>query len=147
MKDYRLMGSQSCEVREIQKLERSLATWNFFWLSVPDIDKVPDTGENWWRHYKPAGAAFGAIVVDVIEDEVLYRKLLMHPAKFLDWFSRERDHTVYDSYDTFGERSWVNTVITRAEQAAERLVVFKPMKIDWADMARARLVELSVDSV
>jgi hypothetical protein len=129
MKHVALPGMD--EIKDIALAQRSRAIWNLFWLSIPSLDKVPGSGNNWWRKYTPVEGALVAIKSDVIEDEVLYRKLCMHPSQFFEWFGRERDHSIYNSFATMGGKPWVNLVLNRAEEAAERLLGFNTMRIDW----------------
>jgi hypothetical protein len=110
----------ACEVGSIAKLKRHQAVWNLFWLSVPKIDNVPGAGVQWVQVYRPIADAAAAITTDVLLDEVLYRKLMMHPTSFAAWFERE-DHTIYDAYDVLGERAWVDTVLQRASLSAQRM--------------------------
>lgn len=123
MDHYMLAGLQGeCEVGAISKLDRAQAVFNLFWLSVPNIDVLPGCGKGWSCHYRQIEHAASTIVLDVSADEVLYRKLLMHPTRFAHWFEREdRDHSIYDIYGILGEDAWSATVINRARLSAERM--------------------------
>jgi hypothetical protein len=99
--------------------------WNLFWLSHPGIDTVPEAGNNWWKTYKPLVGSLSAVIADVVEDEVLYRKLMMHPYAFKAWFEHE-DHSIYDCYDILGGPAWVLNVVQRAEAAGSRMTVEDP---------------------
>lgn len=130
MSEYMLGGMEHCEVRAMSKLDnedQSLAAWNLFWLSVPDIDKVVGAGQDWWRVYKPHPDACSTVITDVIEDEPLFRKLLMRPDIFLAWFERERDKTIFDCYAQFGGPLWVETVTRRANIAIAHLASLVPV--------------------
>jgi hypothetical protein len=119
---YELEGLAQCEVSEIGKLEKGNAVWNLFWLSTPTIDSVPGSGLLWWKQYEPIPNAAMVITADVLGEEVLYRKLLMHPHAFMDWFSRE-DLSIYDSYSALGGDAWREVVLNRASTAVDRLRV------------------------
>lgn len=122
---YRLVGMKMDEVTVIQDIDRSDAIWNMFWMSVPQLDHIPQAGARWSKAYSPRPRALATIVTDVNDDEVLYRKLLMHPVAFAEWWERE-DHTIYDAYGVCGEADWVQTVLTRADAAARRLLAQQP---------------------
>lgn len=121
--EYRITNLDRCEVSEILAMEPSvaLATWNLFWMSTPAVDALPQSGANWWRVYKPVDQALFTMATDVLEDEVLFRKLLMHPRAFTAWFERE-DHSIYDTFDLLG-RAWADTVLMRANAAAMRMAI------------------------
>lgn len=121
IEDYFLVGLSDSEAELISRLgPLSEAVWNLFWLSTPDIDLVPDAGKDWWRHYRPWRGGAAAVLADATEDEVMKRKVTMHPRHFAAWFERE-DHSIYDAYDVYGGRDWVDTVLARAEAAGDRL--------------------------
>jgi hypothetical protein len=88
--------------------ERETAIWNLYWLSLKDGEPAPNQ------------KVLQAIILDVTEDEVLFRKLCMSPTQFLRWFRRE-DHSIYDTYYLLGGDYWAANVISRAEEAAARL--------------------------
>ena len=121
MGDYILQGLESkCEVGQIQKLIKNQEVWNFFWLSLPLLDKVPGSGARWFHHYQAVTGAAVAVTTDVMLDDVLFRKLSMHPLRFATWFERE-DQSIYDAYNVFGGKPWVETVLKRAHCAAYRI--------------------------
>ena len=123
---YRLHGVKGGgEAGAIADLERAQAVWNIFWLSVPALDALPDSGPGWYKVYSPIKDAARCFVADVMFDEVLYRKLCMHPVMFASWFERE-DQTIYDAYDILGERAWVDRVLVRAHQSAHRMAMETP---------------------
>lgn len=126
MERYLLHGVKDDEVSAIMQLDRSVAVWNLFWLSVPGLDNLPGSGRRWHKVYKPVENALATIVTDVLEDEVLYRKLMMHPEQFYDWFERE-DHTIFDCHEVLGGDIWVETVLTRAQAAIDRLIIQNPV--------------------
>lgn len=123
--DYKLYGIKTDEVSVIMGGDRREAVWNLFWLSLPTLDTVPGAGAEWWRKHSPIVGALSSIVSDVTEDEVLYRKLMMHPFTFAEWFERE-DHTIYDTYVALGGSAWPTTVLKRAEDAAARMTLEDP---------------------
>lgn len=125
MSEYKLTGVPHDEVSVIAKSEHPEAVWNLFWLSIPALDSVPGSGHDWWRGYTPTPGILGAILADVYQDEVLYRKLMMHPEMFIQWFERE-DHSIFDSYNVLGGPTWVATVLKRAELAVNRLCAEDP---------------------
>ena len=121
IEDYFLLGLPDSEAELISKLtEAADAVWNLFWLTTPDIDLVPDAGKDWWRRYRPWRGGAAAVLADATQDEVMRRKLTMHPRHFVAWFERE-DHSIYDCYDVYDGRQWVDTVLSRAEAAGDRL--------------------------
>ena len=130
--DYRISTLDRCEIRMIEALggDAAVATWNLFWLSSPGVDYLPGAGAGWWTSYTPNPAATQAIVRDAVEDEVLFRKLLMHPLRFQQWFEDEPDHSIYDSYDALGGDDWVKTVLRRAGEAIVRIDAGLPPKRD-----------------
>lgn len=121
---YQITALPRCEVSSILSLQppRSVAVWNLFWLSVPAIDTLLEHGSspNYYRHYMPVADAARSVTADALNDEVLYRKLLMTPDSFLNFFENEEDHSIYDCYETLGGDDWVETVITRARAARAR---------------------------
>lgn len=118
---YKAETVDYCEVRSILSLEQhAIPVWNLFWLSTPGIDKMPGAGPAWFRHHQPDPKAAGAIVTDVLKDEVLLRKLSMHPSRFYEWFERE-DHSIFDTYYVLGEDRWVDTVLERTARSISRL--------------------------
>lgn len=125
MESYRIKSIQHDEVSLISALPLVAATWNLFWLSTPDIDKVPTLGQDWWREYRAIPGAAAAVIRDTKEDEVLMRKLTMHPYAFSSWFERE-DHSIYDCYYHLGQRKWVSRVLERAEMAGDRITKSEP---------------------
>lgn len=125
---YRLAGMPEDEITGFITADRAQAIWNLFWLSNPDLDKIPGTGRNWVSVYHPTEGAVPAIVRDVYDDEVLFRKLTLHPDQFIDWFEREF-HERYDAYDVLGGDRWVVTVLERAEAAAARMTAANPPMI------------------
>lgn len=128
--DYRIPGLDQDEVTVMLGHERREALWNLFWMSHPGIDSVPEAGHNWWKGYKPVIGALSAIISDVTEDEVLYRKLMLHPFAFKQWFERE-DHTIYDCYDVMNGVQWVSNVLARSELAGTRMTIEDPpVRID-----------------
>lgn len=124
IEDYRVTSIPDCEVSQIMALEhsQSQAVWNLFWLSLPAVDALPEHGgsPDWYRHYQPTTGSCRAIVADALADEALYRKLLMHPTAFIDFFHRE-DPWPYECFETLGGDLWVTTVLKRAGQAEARM--------------------------
>lgn len=124
IQEYRLTSIDNCEVARIMELEpeQSAAVWNLFWLSLPAVDALPIYGkqDDWYRHYQPTQGCHKAIVTDALADEALFRKLLMHPKSFIDFFHRE-DPWPYECFQTLGGEAWVKLVLSRAELAAKRL--------------------------
>lgn len=122
--EYLLTRLPACEVSSIMNLpdQESLAVWNLFWLSVPALDVLPDHGgkSDWYKHYMPVPGAIRTITADAIADEAMFRKLLMHPTRFINFFERE-DHSIYSSYDALGGETWVHTVLARAAVAEARM--------------------------
>lgn len=129
MESYRLVGVPNDEVHfimtQVAKQYRD-AVWNLLWLSVPDIDVLVGAGAEAPKLYVPHPSALAAVVSDVIEDEVLYRKVMMHPDAFLDWFERESDYSIFDCYEPLGCTRWVETVTERADMAAKRITSENP---------------------
>lgn len=117
--DYFVETRGKCSIEAVADLEESVAVWNLFWLSLPELDSIPGSGKGWYKGYTTNGTLQEALVTDVYEDSVLRCKLKMAPADFLSWWKRE-DHTIYDSY-LIGGKDWVETVTARAAEAAERL--------------------------
>jgi len=115
--DYIIRDLDDCEVSWILGLPIAFPTWNLFYLSVPEIDRLPGSGADWWKHYKPRVGAMGAVITDVTDDEVLYRKLMMPLARFSEWFERA-DHQSFRCYHHLGGNAWVDTVNTRASTKA-----------------------------
>jgi hypothetical protein len=113
-----------CEVSEILKLPEAPAVWNLFWLSLPSLDTLPDSGASWWRGYQPQEGLLAAITADALEDEALYRKLMARPSKFLEFWERQ-DHSIFDTCEILGD-GWVETVARRAREADARF--FDPME-------------------
>lgn len=122
--DYQITSLGGCEVSGIMSLpaDQSLAVWNLMWLSLPTVDSLPVHGSTpqWFKHYSPTAGAARAITADAIADEALFRKLRMHPTRFLTFFERE-NHSIYDCYAALGGERWVRTVMTRAHEAALRM--------------------------
>jgi hypothetical protein len=117
---YELQGAEDCDVRAIGRLERAQATWNLYWLSAPALDLIPGSGEDWWKVYTPSADVAASLALDVAEDEVLYRKLMMHPQAFGAWFERE-DLTQFSSYALMGCEQWRTIAMARACEAMERM--------------------------
>lgn len=122
--DYRITALPTCEVNEIIKMAAPEATalWNLFWLSLPAVDVLPVHGKSalWSKHYLPRIGANRAITLDAIGDEATFRKLQMHPLRFLRYFERE-DHSSFMCYDALGGDAWVQNVLKRSEVAAARM--------------------------
>lgn len=122
--EYRITALPTCEVNEIIKMAQPEATalWNLFWLSLPAVDVLPVHGKSalWSKHYLPRIGANRAITLDAIGDEATFRKLQMHPLRFLRFFERE-DHSSFMCYDALGGDAWVQNVLARAEAAAARM--------------------------
>jgi len=114
---YQIKGQESCEVSWLLSLPESHAVWNLFWLSVPAVDDIPHLGLRWWTSYKAKPLAAATVVKDVMGCEVLYRKLMMPPHRFVEWF-RRAEHTAYESFTLFGSTHWVETVLKRANSVA-----------------------------
>ena len=114
VEDYFVSTKCKPSIQVISELEIGDAIWNLLYLSNPDVDLIPENE----AEYVTNRALQDAIVTDVYEDEVLYRKLLMPIGRFIAWFQRE-DHTIYDAYNVGGEH-WVSTVLKRAAAVAER---------------------------
>lgn len=129
---YRIQALPICEASSIESLPdaaEAVAVWNLFWLSVPSIDSllVHGADPNWNRHYTPVDGALGAITADAIADDPLRLKLLLHPTRFIDFFTHQ-DHSIFDCYYALGGKKWVDTVLRRATLAAERIGSWSP---DW----------------
>jgi hypothetical protein len=148
MADYRIHALSECEVSVIAKQPRSLATsfWNLFWLSTPSIDGIPgNSNGQWWKIHTPIAGALAAVVTDIRGDEVLHRKLLMHPSRFLEWFERD-DHSIYECYHVLGS-SWPDTVIARGEEACLRLTPNLPRVFADTNGIRIEFTRTSDDAV
>lgn len=127
MKDYFIYNlGGHCEVGTMSRMPRGQSIWNLFWLSLPTLDTLPGAGPRWVQGYRALPSVGASIVSDVTLDEVLYRKLLMHPTSFVAWFERE-DHTIYDVYNLLGEQQWVETVLQRARESAKRMAMSVPI--------------------
>lgn len=142
---YDFIGAPRNEVDSIQRLAstdplRSLAVWNLFWCSEPRIDLIPALGARWYEKYTPVDGLLAAVIEDVIEDEALFRKLLMHPRALADWLEWE-DGSIYTCEQLFG-LSWKPGVVARANAAADRMlteqrsVLFKDDNVVHLDFAR-----------
>lgn len=123
--EYRITALGDCSISQVMRLPhlQSTAVWNLTWLSTPALDSLPIYGKTpqWFKHYSPPELGVNlAVTSDAIEDEALFRKLLLHPRRFIDFFERE-DHSIYDSYDALGGDLWVKTVLERAEMAVKRI--------------------------
>jgi len=116
---YHLTGMPQDEARVIGGIKNRLPYWNMFFLSVPALDHLPGSGADWWRQYTPVSGACPAIMEDVREDDVMIRKLVMHPDNFAEWWERQ-DHSIYEAYYLLGEDDWAATVLRRAKAAAVR---------------------------
>lgn len=127
--EYRLVTLGKCEITGIMALppQQSTAVFNLLWLSVSAIDALPVHGKTkqWFKHYSPVPGAARAITADAIADEAMFRKLQLHPTRFLAFFERE-DHGSYDCYTALGGEVWVKTVIERAEASARRMALSLP---------------------
>jgi hypothetical protein len=123
--EYNLVGAPQNEINTIMGGDRREAVWNLFWLSLPQLDTIPGSGNKWWERYQPTAGALRAVVMDVNQDEVLYRKLMLHPEAFLSWWERE-DHSIFDAYDVLGGKRWAETVLRRAEETAQRFACDMP---------------------
>lgn len=131
--NYYISVLDQCEARFIDTLEdrqASAAAWNLFWLSVPEIDTLVLHGANhtWNRHYQPVPNAMSAVMADVVGDDPLRLKLLLHPVRFIEFFNHQ-DHSIFDCYTKLGGYRWVDTVLLRANQAAARIGAWSP---DWS---------------
>lgn len=124
--DAYLLQGTSCDVGELLKHPAATALWNFYWLSAPDIDVVPSLGERWSRGYMPQLGRARAVMIDVLDDEVLYRKVTMHPDAFIDFFEHD-DVSIYECYEKLGGEHWVETVLRRADEASLREVAKHPL--------------------
>lgn len=109
------------DVSVITGLARGAAIWNLFWLSNPNIDRVPELGRRWRKGYQHQVGLSEAVIADAIniEHEPLIWKLTMHPDSFMDFFQRQ-DHTTFRLYHRGGQ-AWVDTVMARAEESAIRI--------------------------
>ena len=118
--DYFVPTLDRCEARGITRLDEitAKAVWNLFWLSNPCIDSMPLLGQHWWKEYRPTRGLAAAVTADVMDDEALFRKLLLPPHRFVDFFERE-DPTTYHTYEILGD-AWQPMVVDRAKQAAAR---------------------------
>jgi len=123
--DYRIKTVPS-DIEEIMRNPRGESAWNLYWLGVPSIDNVLDTGADWWRFYRPIRGAGAAVIDDVLEDECLRLKLQMHPYAFSEWFARQPDHSIFECYEVLGGDRWVATVLARAEAAGARMTAEDP---------------------
>ena len=126
IEDYYVNMVGMTSVATIAKLDLSEAIWNMVWLSMPQLDNLPGSGKDWHKVFTTTPGLQAALVTDVYEDEVLYRKLLMPPHRFLEWWKRE-DHTIYDAYE-IGGKEWAVTVTQRAEEATVRMSKVKNVK-------------------
>jgi len=138
---YELQGAEDCDVRAIGRLERSTAIWNLYWMSVPALDLIPGSGADWWKVYSPAADVAATLASDVMDDEVFFRKLTMHPQSFGAWFERE-DLTIFDAYPLMGCENWRTIVMARAQEAMERMrlgggsVLGKSRNVVYANFGR-----------
>lgn len=120
IESYLIQGLEGhCEAGIISKLPNPGAVWNLFWLSTPQIDNIPGSGSNWLNVYKPTVNGLAAITSDIIFDEVLNRKLLMHPVKFAAWV-KVKDMTDYDSFAKYGV-DWISSIVERCGESAFRI--------------------------
>jgi hypothetical protein len=113
---YKLIGTRFDPVDACNSTEHPAACWNLIWLSLPDVDKVPDSGTDWWQHFKLPVGAMTAILSDACEDQLLRSKLVMPPKTFANWFARE-DASIFDTYKLLGADLWVQTVLRRAHES------------------------------
>lgn len=104
----------------LSRMEHRVQVWNLFWLSLPDLDKLPGTTLPWMKVFQLPTGVFPAIVADVYEDDLLRAKLGLSPLAFALWFERE-DASIYDTYALLGGASWVETVLRRAHEAHARI--------------------------
>ena len=122
--EYKIAVIPSCEVRTVDALDEPDRTsvWNLYWLSVPELDALPIYRKSldWHRHYQPVDDACAAVISDAMLDEHLGRILRLHPTRFLLAFQID-NHKQYETYDLLGGQAWVDTVLSRAAQAARRM--------------------------
>jgi len=125
IEDYHLAGVSPDFVDCFQEQEHGQALWNLFWLSNATVDLIPGTGKMWWKGYKSVQGGIQALLDDVTEDRPLREHALKPPGVFAEWFRKE-DHSIYDAYPVFGGETWVQTVLSRADEAAARLAEASP---------------------
>lgn len=123
---YRLPGVPLDEVQVLAESEVREPAWNLFWLSNPDIDKVPDAGNRWHRVYTPQRDLLAHVIEDIYGDEALRRRLVLHPHAFADWFENQ-DYGAYLLFNCNGGSAWVQNVMDRARIAGDRLLVEGPV--------------------
>jgi hypothetical protein len=128
MADYYIPGVAACEVRVLQQLCQPVPIWNAFWLSNPTIDTVPEAGSKWWKHYRPVERLLSAIVHDAGEDPRMVDTLTKHPLAFIEWFEQQ-PHRDFHTYEAAGGEAWVATVLRRATEAADRMILANPFKV------------------
>lgn len=121
LEDYHLMGVEPDFVDGLLRHDDWLPMWNLFWLSNPTLDSIPGSGKNWWRSYQTVTGGLQAVMDDVAEDDPLRENLLKQPKAFAAWFRAEKDPSIFDAYYVFGGDKWVENVLKRADEAAERL--------------------------
>jgi hypothetical protein len=120
MDSYHLVGVEPDFVDAIGGHDLSPEIWNLFWLSNHALlQNVPGSGKAWGKHYTPVLGGLAAVVRDVEEDVILYKKLGMPPRSFYDWF-RTEDVSIYDAYDIYGGDVWRDSVVSGALDAAVR---------------------------
>jgi hypothetical protein len=125
--NYFLKGMDTnCEVGSISKLRLASPIWNLFWMSNPAIDGVVDAGVKWHKVYMPTKGLAPSLTADVMLDQVLHLKLMMHPMRFAAWFERENQR-VYDAYNLLGGQAWVDTVLRRARESADLMSKSDPL--------------------
>ena len=103
----------------------TIPAWNLFWLSNPQLDKVPGSGNRWYQHYRPVAGMLTAVYRDITSDSTLRGKLSQHPLLFLEWYERQT-HKTMDLYRSLAGPNWVQTVTARAQEASDRMITQAP---------------------
>lgn len=123
---YFIPGLDRCEVRMVNQEHPTPVIWNLLWMSYPKVDNlVGASPTGWFLNYRSFPELVRAVCADSLEDERMRYMLGRPPAEFHNWFSRERDYTIYDCWSVIGNQ-WVDTVLDRAEQAALSAIKAKP---------------------
>lgn len=124
---YQLPGLATCEAHTILTAmdpDDQVPVWNLFWLSNPQIDLIPGAGRKWWRVYTPTAELLKCAINDALVEPFAAQKLAAHPEEFIEWFTTE-PHEDYKLYELRG-KAWVDTVLERAREASDRLVLAEP---------------------
>lgn len=118
MSAYKLEGVDPDVTSSIAQLDLSEAVWNLFWASNWEaLEKVPGSGQNWYKFYTPTQGGKRAVIDDVYNDETLFKYLSLPPQQFHDWF-RDEDASIYDAYYVYGEDAWKERVLAATDFSA-----------------------------